>query len=497
MTMPILPITSKRPSILSRRHVVSGLAALAVTACRGDAGASPSGALEKLRPVRRLSQFGIDQFSNRDQWARFKQTFEAAHHDGFNLLGHPEAQYHHDGPLLLNGVSFDGQDCAFVALSNGHQALRCVGSNFRIANLRLLGAAQSRSSDDWENGFWVGGDLDGYSASDFVIENVSVDRAAPGRGVAAAGFMFNDAHRGRILRPTVRHSFADGIHVTNGCSDLLFHQPVSEATGDDGFAVVSYVKHKRICRNIRTVEGASRDSAARGFAIVGGLDVIYERPLIERSSAAGVYLFSEETYNTLGVSRCSVISPVVRGCVTGRKLPPGFNQGAITIGGRIGEDLVDGARIARAAVDCEIRNAVVEGVGPACRAAIITEQFAVRPHIIGAKLNNIVSSNASLHANGIDIGGRDVTIENAHMTNVAGLPIVVTRTASGRCTVDAPHVDGSRTRGGPVDSAIYADNASGLTELVVRDGVFTRGPKRLSVSLVPDAKLRLINNKIL
>lgn len=483
----------------SRRHVVGGIAGtlFATAACQARTPqAQPEGGqADRSRPVRSLSQFGIDRFSQRDQWTRLKQAFEAAHHDGFDLRGDPEAYYRHDGALSLDGVSFDGQGCTLAALSDGGQVLRCVGSNFRIANVRLLGAATARTSDDWHNGIWVG-DGGGQPASDFVIENVTVDAVAPGRGVAAAGFMFNNAHRGRILRPVVRRSFADGIHVTNGSTNLWFDSPLSESTGDDGFAVVSYVRQRHICRNIRAVNGISRDSAARGFAIVGGVDVIYDRPRIERSAAAGVYLYGEEAFDTYGVARCRVHAPVIRDCVTGRKLPAGFSQGAITIGGRTGEDLVDGLRVARGAADCLISDPVVEGVGPACRAAVVTHQFAIRPRITGARLGNIISDNPALQPNGIDIGGRDVTVERPQMRDIAGIAIVVTATASGRCTIVAPRVDGSRLRGGPVDSVIYAEQAPALQTLEVRDGVFARGPRQLSVSLLPPGKLRLAGNRV-
>lgn len=485
---------ASRPSPhTSRRHVMGGIAGtiFATAACQGRTTQAP----RPVRPVRSLSQFGIDRLSRRDQWARLKQAFEAAHHDGFDLLGDPDAHYRHDGALSLDGVSFDGQGCTLAALSDGAQVLRCIGRDFRIANLRLLGAATARTSDNWHNGLWIG-DEGGQSATDFVIENVTVDAVEPGRGVAAAGFMFNDAHRGRILHPVVRRSFADGIHVTNGSSDLLFVSPLSEATGDDGFAVVSYVRQRHICRNIRAVNGISRDSAARGFTVVGGVDVVYDRPRIERSAAAGVYLYGEESFDTFGVARCRVVAPVIHDCVTGHKLPTGFSQGAITIGGRAGEDVVDGLRVTRGAADCVITDPVVEGVGPACRAAIVTHQFAIRPRITGARLANIVSNNPALQPNGIDIGGRDVTVERPQMRDIAGVAIVVTTTASGRCTVVAPRVDGSRLRGGPVDSAIYAEQAPALQTLEVRDGLFARGPRQLSISLLPPGKLRLAGNRV-
>lgn len=486
-------------TMLSRRHVLTGLAATVATSCRGRAVGSTDGPVSPTvpaRPVRHLSDMGIDRFSRADQWSRLKAAFQAAHDGRFDLVADPDADYRHDGPLSLDSVSFDGRGCTFTPLSDGPQVLRCVGEGFRIANVCLLGAATTRSPDNWYNGIWIG-DEGGHPATNFVIEDVTVDRVGPGRGVATAGFMFNNAYRGRIVRPVVRHSLADGIHCTNGSSDLLFDHPMSESTGDDGFAVVSYRRHGQICRNIRVLDGISRDSAARGFSVVGGIDITYERPVAERASAAGVYLFGEVSYDTYGIARATVIDPVVRGCVTGRKLPPEFSQGAITVGGRDGEDVVDGEHVARGAVDCVVRNPVIEGVGSRCWAAILLDEFAVRPRVSGAVLTNIIPPTGStVQSNGLHLGGRDMTIDHPRLTDIAGLAIVVSRTASGRCVVNAPVVNGSHLRGAPVDSAIYAEAAPHLTELVVRDGVFRRGPGKLAVTLLPEERVHLTNNRI-
>lgn len=485
-----LPVASPAPHYLSRRHVIAGLSAalVAAPACRAPAQREAVAAVP-------LSRFGIDSFSSRDQWTQLKQAFAAANAEGFPLVADPDAHYRHDGPLTLDGVSFDGHGCTLSALSDGPQVLRCIGSNWRVANLRLLGASRTRNADNWGNGIWVG-DEDGQSATDFTLENVTVDAVAADRGVAGAGFMFNDAHRGRIVNAVVRHSLADGIHVTNGSSELAFERPLSEATGDDGFAVVSYRRHARLCSAIRVTDGISRDSAARGFSVVGGRDVRYERVRVERSSAAGVYLYGEAPFDTYGVTRCQVLEPVLRYCCTGHGLPAGFANAAIIIGGREGEDRIDGEVLTRGASDCLIRNPSVEGAGSACTAAISIHQFALRPRITGARLRNIVATGGDLRANGIEVGGRDVVVEKPVMNGIAGIAILVARTASGRCTISAPRVVGSHLRPGPINSFIYAEPAPDLRRIDVRDGVFARGPARLAISLLPAGTLQLAANRV-
>lgn len=489
---------------LSRRAVLAGIAgALGTVGCddggaqaRGSGAArSPAGSVPAApeRRVRPLSDFGVDRLATRDQWTVLKRAFEAAAAEGFDLVADPDANYRHDGALMLDGVSLDGHGCTFTALSDGPRVLRCVGTGWRVANLRLLGAARVRTSSSDRNGIMIGDD--NSPASDFVLENVTVDAVGPGRGVSGAGFMFNRASRGRIVRPTVRHSLADGIHITNGSHELVFERSLSENTGDDGFAVVSYVPQGRICHHIRLTGGISRDSLGRGFSVVGGRDIVMERPNAERSAAAGVYLYGEGGWNTYGVARCQVADALVVGCSTGRGQAPGFSNAAIIIGGREGADSVDGERLARGAADCVVANPVVRGAGPACTAAISTHEYALQPRILGAQLHDIVSTNPFLPASGIEIGGRDVVVERPQMTNIAGLAIAVTRTASGNCLVSDPRVAGSRLKGTGADSFIYVDQAKALQRIEIRNGTFTRGPRRLGIEALPD-RLRLVGNKV-
>jgi hypothetical protein len=442
-----------------------------------------------------LSRFGVDRFAVRDQWPALKRAAEAAAHDGLSLIADPDATYRHDGPLTLDGVSFDGQGCTMLALSDGPQALRCIGNAWRLANVTLLGVATERSGDDWRNGVWIGGG--GATATGFVLENVTVDAAAPGRGVAAAGILFDNAHAGRIIRPIVRHSRSDGIHITNGSSDLDFSRPLSESTGDDGFAVVSYRRQKQPCRAIRVADGISRDSAARGFSVVGGRDVVYARTTVERSAAAGVYLYGEASYDTFGVDRCRLVAPVLRDCATGKGMSPGFSNAALIVGGREGEDRIGAETITRGATDCVIENPVVRGAGPACTAAISLHEYAIRPRVTGADLAGIIAPPGGRQPDGFEVNGRDVVIEAPRMRDIAGVAIVIGPHAHGTCLVDRPVVTRGRVRPGSINSFVFADAAPELARLVIRGGRFAGSPGQLMTSLLPAPRLQLEGNRLL
>lgn len=497
-------------SLPSRRTVVVGLAGvLGTVACGNDdtralsktgASATTQGVPRKANSTssrRRLplSHFGIDRFAKKDQWIQLKNAFASAHEERFDLLADADANYRHDGPLKLDGVSFDGQGCTFTALSDGPQVLVCLGDGWRLVNLRLLGAARARTANPGSIGILIG-DGEANPASQFTIKNVAVGAVGTGYGVGGAGFLFDNASRGRIVRAIVRDSFADGIHITNGSRKLVFESPLSERTGDDGFAVVSYRNQGQVCRDIQVLDGISRDSAARGFSVVGGKNVIYTRPLIERSSAAGAYLYGEGSYDTFGVSGCNLIAPTLRACVTGRDRDPGFSNAAIIIGGRDGSDFVDGATLLRGASDCMVTDPTVEGAGAACWAGISTHEYAIRPKISGGVLTDLTPTSGSFRPNGVEIGGRDVVIDRVRMNNVAGIPIVVTRTASGNCRIDHTVVAHGLTRPGPIRSFIYADPAPKLHQAIISNGVFSGTPDRLALGKLGKGGLVLRDNQI-
>ena len=497
-------------SFPSRRTFVVGLAGVLGTAACGNAGTrvlanteAPTmaqGARRKAgstgsRQGLPLSHFGIDRFSKKDQWTQLKNAFLAAHEERFDLFADADANYRHDGPLKLDGVSLNGQGCTFTALSDGAQVLVCLGDGWRLANLRLLGAARARTANPGSIGILIG-DGKANPATQFTIENVAVGAVGTGYGVGGAGFLFDNASRGRIVRAVVRDSLADGIHITNGSRELVFESPLSERTGDDGFAVVSYRNQGQVCRDIQVSNGISRDSAARGFSVVGGKNVIYTRPLVERSSAAGAYLYGEGAYDTFGVSGCNLIAPRLRDCVTGRNRDPGFSNAAIIIGGRDGSDFVDGATLLRGAVDCMVTDPTVEGAGAACWAGISTHEYAIRPKINGGVLTDLTPTSGSFRPNGVEIGGQDVVIDRIRMNNVAGIPIVVTRTASGNCRIDHTVVTRGLTRPGPIRSFIYADPAPKLHQAIVSNGVFSGIPDRLALGKLGKGGLILSNNNI-
>ncbi|WP_170121351.1 glycosyl hydrolase family 28-related protein [Geodermatophilus tzadiensis] len=164
--------------------------------------------------------------------------------------------------------------------------------------------------------------------SGVVVRRVTID------GSAAAGIYVGTGASGfRVEDVRVRDTRADGLHVTGGAHDGVVQGVVASETGDDGVAVVSYLGDGVPVRRVRIEDVTVRDNTwGRGVSVVGGEDITVVDGLVERSSAAGLYVASEGApYDTFAPRRVDVSGfRVVAG-----NTDPSVGHGAVLVyGGR-------------------------------------------------------------------------------------------------------------------------------------------------------------------
>lgn len=130
-------------------------------------------------------------------------------------------------------------------------------------------------------------------------------------GSAAAGVFVDQGSTGFVFTDvSVRDTRADGIHMTGGANNGVVTRPVVTGTGDDGVAVVSYgsgggaglVHHIEVNDPVVTA-----NYWGRGVSVVGGEDVTYRNVVSDDSATAGIYIASESSYSTMGVTRVQVL----------------------------------------------------------------------------------------------------------------------------------------------------------------------------------------------
>jgi hypothetical protein len=157
-----------------------------------------------------------------------------------------------------------------------------------------------------------------------VVRRVTIEGAAAAGvyvGPGAAEFLVEDVR--------VQDTRADGVHVTGGSHDGVVRGVVAAGTGDDGVAVVSYLADGTPVRRVHVQDVTVRDNTwGRGISVVGGEQVTIEDALVERTSAAGLYIASEGApYDTYAPRE--VVVRRVR--IEGGNQDPSVGHGAVLV----------------------------------------------------------------------------------------------------------------------------------------------------------------------
>jgi parallel beta-helix repeat protein len=165
----------------------------------------------------------------------------------------PAATCAYGAVLTLDGVKMIGRGDASIlwALDSSHEVIFLRGSGAEVRNLKLVGVKPTARAAPWE-----GSRIVAFGASDFVIDNVTID-GSTGTGVQTA----RGATKGTISNNRVSNTLGDGIHITGQASYITITGNVIEGTGDDGIAVVSYQGDKGLSHHITAVRNTVSNNA--------------------------------------------------------------------------------------------------------------------------------------------------------------------------------------------------------------------------------------------
>jgi len=111
------------------------------------------------------------------------------------------------------------------------------------------------------------------------------------------GILAEKATNFLISRNTIRRTFADGIHVTNGSyHGRITHNTVRE-TGDDMIAVVSYGTGEPRCGDVLIEDNdVSGNYSGRGITVLGGQDVTIRRNNVSYTTHGAGILINADVY---------------------------------------------------------------------------------------------------------------------------------------------------------------------------------------------------------
>lgn len=399
--------------------------------------------------ARSLASYGVVPNLPGDQTLAINTAIAHAKRDGVGiLLGDAHAVYRHAGVIRIDGVGFDGQGCTFFAENAEQGATFLSGAGVSIRNVRLTGRSPRRGTKLEHCGLVV-------TASNFRIEDVRIDTDGAGPGFAGAGAMFFGATNGSIVNLRVEGTRADGIHVTYGSDNLAFSGGGVFGSGDDGFAIVSYRNDRRLCRNIVTRDLVIANPQARGLAIVGGEEIRHFGTKISRSSAAAIYVCSEEAFDTFGVRNWQIQNFVASQCVTGIGLAKNFTQAIILVYGRSVRD-ERGALGAALAVADGIIAGQVTGMGDRAPSALDTNSVHVARIRYELTLDHIRGPNASGYAT--LLGGKDCSgFIDIHECD--GVPFILSSSMTGTHEYDRLSAVSTRMARPSLRNNIHGDGA--------------------------------------
>lgn len=261
----------------------------------------------------------------------------------------PAGTFAHSGVLHVQGVTLSGAGAGtvFQATNPGEGSVELSGTGGGLQNCTLISPdAKERLNNSHSAGINVNG------ATRFTIDGVSIGTEKT-TGAASAGIFCGDraSSQGVITGSQIFNTLADGIHLTAGAKAIRVSGNTLTSTGDDMIAVVSYRKDGAVVSDVQITKNLCvRQTHGRGISVVGGNDVLIDHNTIQSSDAAGIYLASEDSYDTFAPSNVRVIGNTLRNVNQNHAI----THGGIYVFGRV-------ARENGVAVPCLARDITISG----------------------------------------------------------------------------------------------------------------------------------------
>lgn len=261
-------------------------------------------------------------------------------------------------------VVISGYGATLIATTAGDQTLTMSGSGSTLVGIALIGTGTTRLATRESTKVQVTG-------SGVQVLGVTI------RGGASAGIFVYGGRQVAIVGNAVSATLADGIHLTNGSTDVRVQRNTVTGTGDDLIAVVSYQADGRLSGNV-LIDGnsVSGNPWGRGISVVGGRSVtISNNTVVGVQKAAGILVAQEDSWHTYGVTDVrienNVVDAIQDGTNANNGLPP-THQAAIeldTWSGSVSYGVVKGNRVSRSGF------AGFRAYGNVCQFAVIDNAF--------------------------------------------------------------------------------------------------------------------------
>lgn len=298
-------------------------------------------------PVFNVMSYGAKANGTADDTIAINKAIAAAEAAGGSVyLPGTSKSYIYSSCLFFSGITLYGDgDKSLLQASDPHNsAVVLEGSSPALRHVKIISPHSTtigRQSTPQTAGVVM------YQATNFTVDTVHIDTTA------SVGIM-SFSSGGTAIAPavisncTVANTLADGIHLTDGSCYITESNNTVTNSGDDMFAVVSYMSDGSICHDITITgnSGSGQSANGRGVSVVGGNNVSILNNTIQNVRAAGIYLQSELVRNSMGALVYKTYgddSITVKGN-TLTNLATNVPHGGINIGGRPA-DILDPGQI--------------------------------------------------------------------------------------------------------------------------------------------------------
>lgn len=361
----------------------------------------------------------------------------------------PAGTYRYSDNIWYSGLEVygDGIDATRVVAANAAQSAWFIGGTGPV--LRDLSLANATKPSARSNQAEAAGVII-YNAVGFRVSNVRVS------DTAAAAFQVNASRGTAAAFASLQHciaerSLADAFHITNRSCYVDLGYNTATGAGDDMFAVVSYIADAGLCHDIRVHHNTgSAQTWGRGASVIGGEAVEIDHNTITASSASGICILSETSYNTLGCRNIYVHDNTVDGSPANNT----SGQSGILVFGRA--DPADTAGLSYFARDVTVRNNTVKN-SPTNGITIGLDT-----------LNVVVEGNTVTHSgyNNVQIGaGAECVGVWSNSLSSAALNGVVVLNASADVSIGGDGLGNTINNAGYYAVYLNSSDAAGLMEI--------------------------------
>ncbi len=230
-----------------------------------------------------------------------------------SIVYFPAGRYLYSQTLTFDGISAIGELTAtaiLIASDSNNSALTLTGSNCAISNLTVT----TRTAPTVRNTQPMAAGINVYRAAGFSISNIAVSK------VASAGILVRQSAGipgtyAQIQNCELSGVLADGIHITEASARISIHDNYVHDTGDDFIGIVSYRTSGAVCADLLIFGNTGENqSNGRGIALVGARLVKIQGNRLLSTAGSGIYLASEQSYDTYGVDSVTVADNLIKNC---------------------------------------------------------------------------------------------------------------------------------------------------------------------------------------